>query len=257
MKIFCLNSKPYKIAAVCILACMMLCSALFITKSQTVFFGYAARKLPIYSVDTNEKKIAITFDAAWGADKTEEIIKICQEKNIEATFFLVGFWVEKYPDLVKKIDEANIFDIGTHSNTHPNMGGLSEEQMRNELTTSVKLIEDITQKKVKYFRPPYGDYSDRLITVCEDLGLQAIQWSVDSLDWKGLSAGEMLQRITSTVQNGSIILCHNNSDHIVEALPVMIDTLRAQGYTFVKMSNLVYAPGSKIDNNGTQYNTIA
>lgn len=257
MKISCINSKPYKIAGVFVLAFIMLISVLFITKSQTVFFGYAGRKLPIYSVNTDEKKIAITFDAAWGADKTEEIIKICQEKQIEATFFLVGFWVEKYPDLVKKIDDAKIFDIGTHSNTHPNMGGLSEAQMRNELTTSVKLIEDITHKKVKYFRPPYGDYSDRLISVCDDLGLQAIQWSVDSLDWKGLSAGEILQRVSGGVQNGSIILCHNNSDHIVEALPVIIDTLRAKGYTFVKMSNLVYAPGSKIDNNGTQHNTIA
>ena len=132
------------------------------------------------------------------------------------------------------------------------MGGLSEEQMRNELTTSVKRIEDITQKKVKYFRPPYGDYSDRLITVCEDLGLQAIQWSVDSLDWKGLSASQILTRVNSGVHDGAIILFHNNSDHIVEALPTIISNLKEQGYSMVKLSDLVYESDYTVDNNGVQ-----
>ncbi|MCR5553376.1 MAG: polysaccharide deacetylase family protein, partial [bacterium] len=226
--------------------CLMVSS-----KSQSVYFGYAMRQVPIYSVNTNEKKVAISFDAAWGADKTSEIIKICQDHNIKATFFLVGFWVEAYPEKVKEIYDAG-FDIGTHSNTHPQMSKLTSTQITEELTTSCNLISKITGEKVRFFRPPYGDYNDLLIQTAKNLGLQTIQWSVDSLDWKGLSAGQILTRITTGVSAGAIILCHNNADHIVEALPQIIENLTSQGYCFVKMSELVYESDYTIDNNGMQ-----
>ena len=93
------------------------------TQSQTVFFGYTERKVPIYSVQTNEKKVALTFDAAWGADKTSKIVEILKENDILGTFFLVGFWSERYQDKIKEIDNAG-FDIGSHSNTHPKMSTL-------------------------------------------------------------------------------------------------------------------------------------
>ncbi|MEG1581915.1 MAG: polysaccharide deacetylase family protein [Clostridia bacterium] len=251
MKILCISSKPIKFVICIVLSFVLLVSMIALTNSHSIYFGHAQRKVPIYSVETKSRKIAITFDAAWGGDKTSEIVKICKDKGIPATFFLVGFWTEKFPELVKLIDNAG-FDIGTHSNTHPNMSGLSDSQMRNELSTSMKLITDITGKAVRFFRPPYGDYNDRLLSISSELHLQTIQWSVDSLDWKGLSASQLLSRITDGVHNGAIILCHNNSDHIVEALPQIIDALKARGYEFSKMSELVYDNNYTIDNNGMQ-----
>ena len=108
-------------------------------------------------------------------------------------------------------------------------------------------------RSVKVFRPPFGDYNDRLIRTVNELGMKTIQWDVDSLDWKGLSSGEISKRVCSRVKSGSIILCHNNSDHIVEALPMIILNLKNQGYEFVTMSELVYDDNYIIDNNGVQH----
>lgn len=252
MKICSINIRPFRFVIVFLLIVAMLTCLLVFSKSQTVYFGYTARKVPIYSVKTTEKKVALTFDAAWGADKTSKIIEICKENNVGATFFLVGFWIEAYSDKVKEIYDAG-FDIGTHSNTHPQMSKLSASQISAELQTSCKLLTNITGQKVRFFRPPYGDYNDLLITTASSLGLQTIQWSVDSLDWKGLSASQILTRVNSGVHDGAIILFHNNSDHIIEALPTIIANLKEQGYSMVKLSDLVYETDYNIDNNGVQY----
>jgi len=239
MKISCFSIKPVKVFISLFLVCVTLGFMLSVVDSETVFFGYAQRKVPIYSVDTNEKKVALTFDAAWGADKTSKIVETLTQNNVSGTFFLVGFWTEKYADKIKEIDDAGL-DIGTHSNTHPKMSELSSSQVKNELQKSMNLITNITGKKVRFFRPPYGDYNDQLINEADALGLQTIQWSVDSLDWKGLSANQIFERVKNGVHSGAIILFHNNSDHILEALPIIISYLKQEGYSMVKLSDLVY-----------------
>lgn len=251
MKISCISIKPVKIFISLLLVCITLGLMLSATNSQTVYFGYAERKVPIYSVDTKEKKVALTFDAAWGADKTSKIIEILTKNNVGGTFFLVGFWSEKYQDKIKEIDSAGL-DIGTHSNTHPKMSQLSTSQIEHELSVSMKAITDVTGKPVRYFRPPYGDYNDNLLITADSLGLQTIQWSVDSLDWKGLTSDQILTRVKSGVHDGAIILFHNNSDNIVEALPLVISFLKSQGYKMVKLSELIYDSDYIIDNNGLQ-----
>jgi len=251
MKISCFSIKPVKVFISLLLICVTLGFMLSVVDCETVFFGYAERKVPVYSVDTNEKKVALTFDAAWGADKTSKIVEILKESEVGGTFFLVGFWSEKHADKIKEIDEAGL-DIGTHSNTHPKMSQLSAGQVENELTTSMNLITNITGKKVRFFRPPFGDYNDQLINVADKLSLQTIQWDVDSLDWKGLTGQQILDRVKTSVKSGSIILFHNNSDHILEALPLVISYLKSEGYNMVKLSELVYETNFVIDNNGVQ-----
>lgn len=251
MKIFCTKMKTVIGTISLSLVAILLASLVAITNTGTVYFGWTKRLVPIYSVQTTEKKVALTFDAAWGSDKTAKIVSTLQENGVSGTFFLVGFWVEQNADKVKLIDEAG-FDIGTHSNTHPKMSTLSSEQVKNELTKSMELITNITGKEVKFFRAPFGDYNDNLISIADSLGLKTIQWDVDSLDWKGLSAEEILTRIKNSVKNGSIILCHNNSDHILEALPLIISYLKSEGYSMVKISDLVYNDNYIIDNNGLQ-----
>lgn len=251
MKILCAKMKSVAGLFICGLIAILLASLVVITNTGSLYFGYAKRLVPIYSVETNEKKVALTFDAAWGSDKTEKIVTTLKDAGVSGTFFLVGFWIEQNADKVKFIDDAG-FDIGTHSNTHPKMSTLSRAQMNNELTTSMEMITNITGKPVKYFRAPFGDYNDTLVEVAGSLNLKTIQWDVDSLDWKGLSANEILSRIKNSVKSGSIILCHNNSDHILEALPLIIDYLKSEGYKIVKISELVYEENYYIDNNGLQ-----
>ena len=235
---------------VIIVACLLSISIDGVNAAQ-VYFGYPAKKVPVYCVETEEKKVAISFDATWGAYKTEKMMSILREYKVNATFFLVSFWAEEHNDLVKKIDE-NGFEIGSHSNSHPDFAKLSETQMRQELEGSIKTIEGITNKKVEIFRFPFGSYNNVAMKVCEEQNVIPIQWDVDTLDWKGIKADEICKRVVSRVKNGSIILCHNNSDHITEALPIMLDRLQKKGYEVTSVGNLIYKSNYSIRRDGTQ-----
>jgi polysaccharide deacetylase family sporulation protein PdaB len=203
-------------------------------------------------VETEEKKIAISFDCAWGVDYTEKLLQIMEDNDIRCTFFAVQFWVERYPEYAQKIVDYG-HELGTHSRTHSYMSKLSESQIKDELATSSTAIEKLTGKKVTLFRPPYGDFNNTLIDTATSMGLYSIQWDVDSLDWKNLSGQEIALRVINGVKNGSIILCHNNGLHTAEALPMIFSTLKNKGYTFVPIGELIYKNNYTIDVNGRQH----
>jgi len=250
---FCvIKSSTIKITLIMILIAVLLTIGINGTASAQVFFGYSVKKLPVYSVATDEKTVAISFDASWGADKTQEIINTLKEYNSTATFFLVGFWVDKYPEMVSAIKDAGL-EIGCHSNTHPDLTTLSRQQIYQEITLANDLIKNITNNDVKLFRCPYGAYNNSVIETIEELKMIPIQWDVDSLDWKGLSAGDITSRILNGVKNGSIILCHNNADNILPALIMILERLQMRGYKIVSVGELVYRSNYIIDRNGVQH----
>lgn len=216
-----------------------------------VFLQKNLRKIPIYNVETKEKRIALSFDAAYGADKTDKIMEILSDYEAKATFFLVGFWVDKYGEETKRIAESG-FEIGTHSNTHSHMSKMSATDIAEDLSLSISKIKSTTGVTPTVFRAPYGEYNDTLIIEAEKQKLYTVQWDVDSLDWKGISAEEITSRVVSRAKEGSIVLFHNNSDHILEALPRILELLKARGYTFCSVGELIYKENYIIDNNGTQ-----
>lgn len=223
-----------------------------LTVGSTVTFADTNRKLPIYCVETDKKQIAISFDAAWGNDDTEDLIKILKEYDVPATFFVVGAWVDKYPESVKALADAG-HQIQNHSNTHPHMPQLSKAQMRNEIESCNKKIESITGKCPTLLRPPYGDYDNALIEVMNELKMFTIQWDVDSLDWKDSATPENIcQRVTSKVKNGSIVLFHNDAEHTPEALPTILKCLKDEGYEFVFIEDLILKKNYEIKHDGTQ-----
>ncbi len=216
--------------------------------------GYAqayatSRKVPIYRVARADNKVAITFDAAWGADKTQQILDILARYNTKATFFLVEFWVKEYPQMVAQIAQEG-HQIGTHSSTHPQMSKLTEEKITQQLASSSRAIFEITAQPITLFRAPFGDYNNTVIEIATQLGLHTIQWSVDSLDWKGLSAMQIATRVQQATA-GDIILCHNNSDHIVQALPLILEALTLKGLQFVTVGELLLADNYYVDSQGT------
>ena len=250
---FCvIKSRTIKIFLAMVVVAVLLAVSFEGGAAAQVWFGYSTRLVPVYRVDTQEKQVAISFDAAWGADKTEQIMQVLEEYNAGATFFLVGFWVDKYPEMVKAIDEAG-FEIGTHSNTHPDMAKISQENIAKELDISSEKIKAITGKEVSLFRPPYGSYNNDLINACSQRNLIPIQWDVDSLDWKGLSAVDITSRVVDKVQNGSIILMHNNADNVVDAVKMVLERLINEGYKVTSVGDLVYHSDYTIDRNGVQH----
>ena len=229
----------------------MLSVSVYFTGAYAVFYGNTPRLIPIYCVDREEKVCSITFDCAWGTDHTDDILKALKNCDVRATFFMVEFWAEKYPEFVKKIDEHGC-EIGTHSSTHSYMSKLNAEGIKQELTTSSEAIENVTGKKVELFRPPYGDYDDELIKTASELGYYTIQWDVDSLDWKDLSASDIAMRVINGVKNGSIILMHNNGLHTAEAVPIILETLKNRGYSFVPVGEIILRENYVIDGMGMQ-----
>ena len=177
MKLFIITKKQITTLLVLVLGI-----AVAVIGSVTISAG-TERLLPIYCVETDKKQIAISFDAAWGNDDTEQLIKILGEYKVPATFFVVGAWVDKYPEEVKRLSEAG-HDVMNHSNTHPYMTSLSSERMVAELNACNDKIEAITGKKPTLFRCPYGDYNNSVVSTVESIGMKTIQWDVETLATK-------------------------------------------------------------------------
>ncbi len=214
---------------------------------------YGDRELPIYSVKTEEKKISISFDAAWGADDFPKIMEILDKHNVKTTFFMTGEWVEKYPECVKTLVEKG-HDLGNHSASHPDMTKLSKEKQREQIMKVHNAVKKLTGYEMELFRPPYGAYNNEVIRTCYENGYFPIQWDVDSLDWKDLSASEIINKVCKhkSLDCGSIILCHNGAKHTAEALDEMLTNLKEQGYEIVPISKLIIRENFHMDVTGQQ-----
>ncbi len=254
MELFRTVSKKQLVAG---LVCCVLAVAVVLTATggaAAVTASTERRLLPVYAVGREEtdKTISISFDAAWGNEDTRTLIEILDRYDITATFFLVGEWVEKYPESVKELSDAG-HEIMNHSDTHPHMSKLSAEQMRREIEACNDRIEAITGVRPTLFRAPYGEYCDGLIRVLEGLGMYCIQWDVDSLDWKDLSPAEISSRVCGGVRPGSICLFHNAAKNTPAALPLLIERLQSEGYRFVPISENIYTDSYTIDHEGRQW----
>lgn len=210
------------------------------------------RELPVYNVDTEEKVLSISFDAAWGSANTEELLNILDRYEARTTFFLVGFWAEKYPELVAEI-VARGHEIGNHSATHPHMSQLSAAQIREELRKTSDLVKSITGQPTTLFRPPYGEYNDLVVRVSREEGYECVQWNVDSLDWKNLGTQNMISQCTKAVNPGDIVLFHNDSKYILEALPTILEYYTQAGYRIIPISELLLEGETWIDHTGKQH----
>ncbi len=234
-------------------ALVLFVALIFWTVNSPAVVGAAAgdRELPIYCVQREDKVVALSFDAAWGNEDTQQLIDILARYKINTTFFVVGAWVDKYPDSVKALHDAGN-EVMSHSDDHAHFASLSADQIKENINTSNDKIEAVTGVRPTLFRCPYGEYNDTVISTVNGMGMTAIQWDVDSLDWKGLSADEICDRVLKNVKSGSIILFHNAAENTPEALPKIIEGLIADGYTIVPVSQILLSGDYTIDNTGRQ-----
>ena len=248
MKLFLLKRKT-----LAVLACVLAAAVMFavVNAPLAVRASAAKRQLPIYCVQRDQKMLSISFDAAWGNEDTQSLIDILGKYDVKATFFVVGDWVDKYPESVKALSDAG-HEVMTHSSHHDHFNGLSSEEIVADLNAGCDKIEAVTGVRPTLFRPPYGEYDDHVIAATRSLGIEPIQWDVDSLDWKDLEAPEIVKRVTTKVQPGSIVLFHNAAKHTPEALPTILETLLQEGYTFVPISQLILPQPYTIDHTGRQ-----
>lgn len=219
---------------------------------QAMTVGAKSRELPIYNTHQDFKIAALTFDAAWGNEDTEILIKILGKHNIKATFFVVGDWVRKYPESVKQLHDAG-HEIMNHSDKHAHMTQLTKQQIISDITTCNDEIERVTGVRPTLFRPPYGEYDDAVVSTVRGMGMEVIQWDVDSLDWKNPTPDAIKKRVNDNIKPGSIALFHNAAVNTPDALPCIIESLLQDGYKLVKVSKLIHKGDFTIDHTGKQF----
>lgn len=212
----------------------------------------ASKQLPIYSVDTDENKIALTINCAWNADDIDLILETLSKHNCHITFFIVGDWATKYPEAVKKIYDAG-HEIGNHSDSHPHVNNMNISANIEQIKKCSDKIESITGKKTTLYRGPYGEYNDTVIQATKNSNHLAIQWSIDSLDYKSLTFEQMWERIEPKLNCGSIILMHNGTENTALSLDAILTNIEQKGFQIVKVSDIVYTSDFNIDNNGVQH----
>lgn len=216
--------------------------------------AFSYNELPIYSVDTDESVVALTFDSAWGTEDLADILAILKKHNAPSTFFVTGDWAEKNPDAIKAIDAAG-HEIANHGNSHKHMPQISQEEMITEIKECHDTIYKLINKDMTLFRAPYSDWNDQVVEVAHGLGYMSINMSVDSLDWKDYGVDSIIRTVCEhkNLENGSIILLHNGATYTRDALDVMLTNLEDQGYSFVLVSDLIYTDNYTLDHTGKQF----
>ena len=251
MKVFVLNKKR-AVSYVALIFCAVAILVAGGLQDTDVYSDGGDKLLPIYCVERgNDKVCSLTFDAAWDDKDTDILINILKKYDVPATFFMVGSWVEKYPESVKKFHDAG-HEIMNHSDTHPHIDGLSDAKISEEIKKCSDKIENLTGTRPLLFRGPYGEYNNTVIKEAQKQNMLVLQWNIDSLDWKNLSPDEIVARVTNRIAPGSIMLFHNGAKNTPEALPKVIEKLKADGYKFVKASELIFTENYTIDHTGKQ-----
>jgi len=236
-----LNGKKLKHYLIMMLAAVFTVGVIYAERGNITVFKQEEGPAAIYKVDTDQKVLALTFDISWGETRAEPIIDILQQKGVKkATFFLSSPWSEAHPDIVKKIVDAG-YEIGSHGHKHDNYSQMTDEEIRKQLRTAHNVLSQVTGKAPTLLRLPNGDFDKRVLKIADELGYKTIQWDTDSKDWMNPGVDRIVSTVVSRAHPGDIVLLHA-SDSVKqthEALPTIIDELRAKGYTFATVTELI------------------
>ena len=240
------------LVAVSTVVALFIIAATFSNKSGEIMQTMSQAKLvPIYNVQTDEPKVAFTMNCAWDADDIDSILSTLEKHKVHITFFMVGDWVDKYPEAVKKISDAG-HEIANHSDGHKHVNNLNLEENEKEIQICSDKIQKITGKPTNLYIGPYGEYNNTVIQAAENQKHITIQWSLDTLDYKGITGDEMWKRLNEKLKNGDIILSHNGTEHTADSLDKLLTNIEKKGFKVVTVSDLIYKDNYTIDSNGTQ-----
>ena len=215
---------------------LLLASALYV---QAAGSGDGS-PIAVAGTKTADKVVALTFDHSWGNTFTPPILDTLKEKDVKATFFLMGPWTKKYADVAKRI-HAEGHEIGSHGHKHDNYGEKSGEWVRGDIEAASREIEETVGVRPTLLRPPNGSYSKESLRVTEEMGCRTIIWNIDSLDWKNPGREVIIDRVVKRLKAGGIILLHASDTprQTADALPELIDRIRAEGYEIVTVGKLL------------------
>ncbi len=232
-----------------ILSAIVFCVFVGTLNTQSVF-RVGNREIPIYSVERDDNKLALTFNCAWNDDDIDNILKTLDAYGVKSTFFIVGEWAEKYPESVKRIYEKG-HEIANHSYAHDHYSKWSREKILEDIEKCDNLLEEITGTRPTLFRAAYGEYNDDVVLACDESGRYYIQWSVDSIDYGDATESDIYERVVPNVESGSIVLMHSGTKSTAKILPKIVSEL-SEKYSLCTVSDMIYKDNYVIDATGKQ-----
>ncbi|WP_068620343.1 polysaccharide deacetylase family sporulation protein PdaB [Paenibacillus tuaregi] len=242
-----LNGKKIKRFFFVFAAALFAAGVIYVESDNITVFSEGGSPSAVYSVSTDKKIIALTFDISWGEKRPEPILKVLKDKGVQnATFFLSSPWSKTHPEIVKAIQSQG-YEIGSHGHKHVNYSSLKEEEIREQIKTAHSILTDLTGKEPKLLRLPNGDFDKKVLKAADELGYKVIQWDTDSQDWMNKGVDTIVNRVVSKSHPGDIVLLHasDSCKQTHEALPIIIDELRKKGYEFVTVSELLNQSSAK------------
>jgi probable sporulation protein (polysaccharide deacetylase family) len=204
------------------------------TCSQTVFTQQAE---PYYSGVTEDKKAALKINVAWGEDHIPQMLEVLDDHEVKATFFFLGKWVEKFPELTKRIQEEG-HEIANHGYEHVHPKQLSKEEIMGLIKKNEEIIKEVTGQKTNLFAPPYGEVNETITEAADEIGYTTIMWSADTIDWQRPDPEVIKERVLTKIEPGGIVLMHP-TEPTAQALPQIISELREKDYELVTVSQLL------------------
>ncbi|MCD7828429.1 MAG: polysaccharide deacetylase family protein [Clostridiales bacterium] len=249
MKIF-----SFRLRSIIVVAAVILAAAagiFFMSRTLTDAVSADTRLIPIYNVETSSNNVAISFNFAEKSEDLDKILSILEAYDVKATFFLLGLTAESERESVEKIYSCG-HEIGNHSYSHSDMTALSEQEIADDIQRCNETVKSIIGVSPTLFRAPSGSYDNKTILAAGSLNMTVVQWDTDSLDWTDNSAEDIFNRVTESVQRGSIIQFHTGTAHTAEALPQILDYLTQNNFTAVTVGELIYRDNYTIDYKGTQ-----
>lgn len=196
---------------------------------------------PYYHGPETKEEMAITINVAWGQEHIPKMLEVLEEKDVKVTFFFLGKWVKKFPELTERIADKG-HEVGNHGYQHFHPNQLSRNRLTELIKKNEKLLQEITGEQTELFAPPYGEYNDQVVKVADELGYKTIMWTADTVDWQRPKPEVIIHRVMRKAGKGGIVLMHP-TEPTAKALPKMIDKLRAKGYKLVTVSKLLTESG--------------
>nr|WP_092069666.1 polysaccharide deacetylase family sporulation protein PdaB [Dendrosporobacter quercicolus]NSL47549.1 polysaccharide deacetylase family sporulation protein PdaB [Dendrosporobacter quercicolus DSM 1736]SDL93969.1 polysaccharide deacetylase family sporulation protein PdaB [Dendrosporobacter quercicolus] len=211
-------------------------SATYIQVADVIADGPIA----IAGVRTDQKVVALTFDHSWGNKFTPSILDTLQTNNLKVTFFIMGPWAQKYPEVAQRMAKDG-HEIASHGYRHENYGDKTAEWVKSDIEKAHAQIKEVTGVEPKLLRPPNGHYSQQSLKTTDELGYKTIIWNVDSLDWKNPGRDVIVERVAKRLKPGAIILLHASDTPVqtAEALPILIEKIKSEGYQIVTVGELL------------------
>lgn len=230
------NKKNLVFLAILMGIIFLMVVILYNTKSQDVF-NIISVPQPIYKGDESNAMVSFACNVVWGTEYIPQMLDIFREKGIKITFFIGGEWASDNPDLLRQMVREG-HELGNHGYYHKHHSQLNFDENRKEISQTEDIIYELTGVKTVLFAPPYGEFNNTTLKAADSLGYKTIMWSIDTIDWRREGAQIITNRVLKNPHNGAIILMHPVED-TVEALPTIIDELRARGFEIGKVSDVL------------------